>query len=1125
MLGTLYACALFFFILQSTITRGNGITVGARFVRCVVVWINTSSVHPKQRVVMSSRMASVPVEEDGDGRVKSLIVARRFHPSSVLLTTYIDNLNGSLPRPIVLQTSADASNSSYLHLLQTLYVAFPSSPLYPENPLEGLNVPGAIPIDTILADVIASTLRKHTTLYEAYKANALTVGFMLSADHGSESILRNLDARSPSAAIQRLRSGPYRSLARRIGHVVFRHLLLEATLLQSIHSASATAFLQLCGPPPPRPSPRRLSPSRKNLLIRKDLMYRTPSRRGVGTLRNPGLPPSHHLQHLSSSRLFSLIFSTHDYDRPPPFPARGKYYLRHRPRLPRRLLRLLPLLDQIIARLEMRSFRRILGLACPLQPSRNPAAFVALSSPPKRVAAFLFACARQILPRQVLGSLYNWDRFEKGVHHFVRRRYQNESFDVGRFFTHRFSVSAVEWLQCPASAPTGRVVHPTDLRFRKTHLKHFMVWIFRGLLLPLVQHNFYVTEVSTHGNRVFYFRREVWTRLVDPANNTMLRGEGQFSVLSKEHLAACTMQRETFLTRVGPRLFPYPVLLYHHMRFIPKKGSLRGIQRPRVKMLLGFQKGASKYRSAKTNKMKSVQLITRARASVKSLMNSIRQIVHSERKNQHSSSTIVFSLDDIYSRFLTLKSDWRQKGCPKMYACCVDITRSFDTIPLDFLFSEVIPTLFTRDRYVLLKYRLSKPDVTNGGIINRFAMHVCTEPGEEASFIRLLLENLASRHSGAIFSDLASVTAISRTDILSILQEFLTNNLISVPRRQRRRSETGFAVQCRGLPQGHQLSPLLTSLFYAHIEQHDLKEFLPQPMSRKQDTPPQEICKPDDSHLKDAVICLLMRFIDDTIFLSSDQKQALHFLKRMSKGWAASHGFSINMDKTRSSFARGEGAEGLINMPWCGLIIDTKTLELRADYSRYNPQGGRLRDVLMIEHDCHPGRVFMQRAWSCFHPKLHALLLDGQINSRRTIAINIYQAALLACLKLCAYATEIQLERGNTFHKVVTTTIPKFVSLVNRSVSSQKVRLLGCQFPFSVLEVRYLCAHSFYAAVTKKLQPRKALRPAIKMCTLSLQQIMASAVGELQKRGNDSIVASARTISNNNCRDLWSIQL
>lgn len=1116
-------------------------------------------------------------------RRKLLVIAHRFYPTATTFESYIRELNAHVPGTNITLRSANDS-PAYTRLLNDLFIAFPGKSTFPSTAAEGLNphARACIRIESIMEEVITTTLRRHPK-FAANNANVICNGFNFSREAGPGSIFRHLDAASPSAAVQYMRSPAFASLLSRVGHVIIRHVLCYSTLLVTITNktkrphptanSASTVFLQLCGPlvtPMDARKRRRLPHSHTNIIMKRDILYRTPSHRSTTSASendlqfhhnyNSGLPNAHFLQRLPSTisgarHVAALIFHNSgenrtlvtEYDklsarlRHVSKQRRGTQWLRARTSLPSRLRSLYPILQTVIQRTHQHSFRRILGKACPLPSDFRPGAtrglhnvqnLLNISTPPKQIAIYLLACSRQMFPLELFGSKANQLLFETAVNRFVRTRNQKESFDVRLFFSQRaLQITLIPWLH-RLGKNGEKVANPDDLRFRVQHINDLLVWMFRGVLIPLLHQSFYATEGNVHRNRIYFFRREVWTSLVDPATDAILRLNGQFSILSPDQLASRTVQRERALVSLGPRFSAYPVLLYHHMRHMPKKKSLRGIQRPRAKLLLGFRNSRSnvamRRRTGRAN-LRPIKIFTRARASTKSLMASISRVLQAEAQRHTSKvGAAVFSLDDIYAHFLNFKRAWQTSGKPKLYACCLDITKSFDTIPLRTLFADVVPSMFTQERYAIVKYRLSKPDIATGKVLHRFLTHVCTVPGEETSFTRLLRHGLSSCHAGGLFSDLASVTTLTRTEILAALKEFLTNNIIAVPRRSRKWSETGFAVQSQGLPQGHQMSPLLTSLFYAHVENQDMKEYL-----SKNGTQCLEGKRPREAHNhrqepnpNRTAVALFLRFVDDTFFLTSEREKARQFMKRMTEGWKASHGFSINGEKTRASFKAGfGGTEGIVLMPWCGLLVDISTLELRADYSRYRTEGGRLRDFLMVEHDWNPGLCFAERSWSCFSPKLHPLLLDGQINSRAAVVLNVYQAALLTCLKFCAYTIELNPTNTNFIRNVVQTATSKFVSLVRRSVSCRKARISNCHLPLSLPEVRYLCAHAFREGINQRLRRCQTLRDVAALCLSDLDDMLKGLASGLRDTTQVSVKSAARVVSAKYCRELWEIQL
>lgn len=1133
-----------------------------------------------------------------------LRVARRFFPDTVPFRQYIGDLRehkrlqlpGSRTSWLVLRppgANGGGSEEAVHRLVDRLYVAWPSGKSYPDGVVDSPRQGSSISMDLILQDVIVTTLRRHASSFDAQKANVLCNGFSLTSQHGKGSVLPNLDARSPSAQLQVLRSPAWKALLSRIGHVVVRHLLMNNVLLQS-HSH---AFLQLCGPPSRECSGEGrigLRRSNSDIVLKQDVLYRTPTHReddfsrairrakkGLGPCEkiplpyNDGLPISHHLQGLvadarTAAGLAIMIFSSpsrkgpsasgrptvdamhlQDFDRLATeingksvrTCERGIQWVRERRPLNKRLSRVVPILRRVIKKVNSVSLRRVLGRTCPLPVSARRCVadgsgscpeLIRMHSQPRHVANFLIVCVRHIVPTDIFGSSRNRYAFESNVRKLICRRLKRESFSIHRFCSQAgLRVTDVEWLY--RRGENGRrVCNPSDLKFRQKQLERLYSWLFHGVVLSIVNQNFYVTDGDLHRNRLFFYRREVWSRLVDIAHRNMLRGEKRFSPLSQDGLSDATSRRRSVIRSLGPRISPYPVLLYHQLRFVPKRFSLRGIQRPRGEMLYGFsgpQTATVDRLSRARPKLQGMKSIAKAKGSMKKLFRHILKVLASEASEAAVLGASVFSLDDIYAKMISLKAKWRHCNCPAMYVCCVDIATSFDTIPLKALFSDVIPELLSKERYACLRYRVSKASISREGVSQRYLVHVCSEPGEETSFKRIVQEKLSRLHSRAVFTDLVQLTTLSRDQILLALREFLSNNLIAVPRRSRRGSEKGFALQTRGVPQGHSLSSLLTSLFYAHVEKHDLTEFVGDTDSREDSqgrkrsassarwaAEKQDSCQGNPN--------LLMRQVDDTIFMTTSKEEAERFLWRMRKGWESTHGFRVNVGKTRCNFPSGIKAreEGTL-MPWCGLFVNTETLEITVDYTRYGQnEGGCLRDSVFVEHEAEVGRIFADRARTCFKPKLHPVLLDAQINSRATIALNVYQAALLSCLKLSSYASII-LPTADHLTLVVQEMVGCFVGITYRSLTSKVADGHSSRFPFSPMEVRFLATHAFHRGITKRLARARRMGTRAALCVAMLKEKLSGATKKVISHRDSRLVDLAESISKHRCHVLWKLKL
>lgn len=1180
-------------------------------------------------------------------------IASRFFNVVQPLRAYVAQINATLPETglkIELERPDDAPHAAYLKLLDTVLVAWDLAPVVPPGVVEGIATWGLVSLEDILASVIHSSLRKWPRGYDAQNHNVLCNGFSVGYPGGPGSVLRNLDSRASSGAVQTLRSPPWRRLLGRLGRVVASHLLSNASLLvpattdfaankrtrtgsvvsKTDDRAFCSVFMQISGTFPWQSSAGNRNSSLRtasNVVLKRDLMYHcalsgdavsrgegpipvqqpavTPGARNtvpqtpqvqpitktvppVSRVLNEGLPRSSPLQNLSADegsaiRLFHTVFSParrpaieswHPSSRQDALRKRGRQEsfapainrsclprskrhrvgstraalyeasgsLSSRRSVPYRMRPLLPVLQKVISRTARRSFRQVLGEQCPLPvavthlangagANCNPRALVRMFTKPKRVARFLIHSIRQMLPQFVFGSARNQELFERAVHVLVRRRMQNEIFDVDQFFSQQgLKVTSMRWLDRPGSSGNW-VCNPSDLVFRKAQVRSLLTWLVRDVLLPLLYQNFYVTESEMHRNRMLFYRREVWAQLTDLTMHKMMRSDRrQFIVLTKSTLAGAMRQRDETLLRLGEGMSPHPVLAYHHIRFVPKWSGARGIQRPRVKLLRGFlgRNVRSSYKHASGRSVQQSAVLRNARYGLKKFYSNAHDILSSESQLQPKTLGVsVFSSDAIYSKFLRLKRVWRAAGRPRMYMVCMDITRSFDTVPLETLIADVLPSVLSRERYIVLRYAVVKRNISNERRTLRIASYVCQEPGEETSFLRLLREKLSSLHRGAIYVDLVQATTVYRSDLIEGLRELLSNNIVSVPRRNRKRSEAAYAVQGQGLPQGNPLSPMLTSLFYGYVEANDLCQFWDaQRLQAKTGT---DIDSSSNKTPQNFEACpsLFMRQVDDTLYLSADVAQAGRFARRMVKGWDSRYGFVINGEKTRANFAAGVGgAEDMSTIPWCGYLIDTNTLEVRGDYSRYGQGvGGRLRDSLSIDFGRHPGRMFAEKAWTCFRPKLHPVLLDSQINSRPTVALNVYQASLLTALKVCSYLLHSLPYRPEYFAHITLTTLLKLSDLVRRTASSSNAIREGCRLPLSPAEVRYLSVHAFHSAVRQRLMSHSRARSSARIAAQRLEVALREAQVGLQKQRDASETTMAAAVMHCASARLWSVRL
>lgn len=81
---------------------------------------------------------------------------------------------------------------------------------------------------------------------------------------------------------------------------------------------------------------------------------------------------------------------------------------------------------------------------------------------------------------------------------------------------------------------------------------------------------------------------------------------------------------------------------------------------------------------------------------------------------------------------------------------------------------------------------------------------------------------------------------------------------------------------------------------------------------------------------------LLVRFIDDMLFISTSYSKATQFLERMLPGFPE-YGIEISLRKVATNFYHPlvcQKLDSSKHFPWCGLLVNTESLEIAADHTR-----------------------------------------------------------------------------------------------------------------------------------------------------------------------------------------------
>ncbi|XP_066441060.1 telomerase reverse transcriptase isoform X3 [Eleutherodactylus coqui] len=356
----------------------------------------------------------------------------------------------------------------------------------------------------------------------------------------------------------------------------------------------------------------------------------------------------------------------------------------------------------------------------------------------------------------------------------------------------------------------------------------------------------------------------------------------------------------------------------------------------------------------------------------------------------------VFGLDGIYKKWRTFVLKLKESNAKNVnvYFVKTDIKEAYDTIPhskLQEVISKVLSPV-TEEAYCIRCYAVLWMD-SRGRIRRSFKRH------------SLSLKENSSK-------------------LLAFFQQRILNHVVRINDR--------YYMQCCGIPQGSTLSALLCSLCYGDMENKLLCGI------------------PENG--------VFMWLIDDFLLVTPRLEQAKRFLRVLAAG-IPEYGCTVRLDKTVVNFAIDDipGLSSVQQLPahslfrWCGLLLDTQTLEVFCDYSSFSCTS--IRSSVSFCHSSKASENLRHKVLNLLRLKCHGLFLDLQINSVRTVHINAYKILLLQAYR---YGPEYGKD-NNTIHK-------RFHACVSRLPFHQSIK----NNPSFLLHVISDTASCFYMLLKEK---------------------------------------------------------
>ncbi|XP_063154803.1 telomerase reverse transcriptase [Candoia aspera] len=643
-----------------------------------------------------------------------------------------------------------------------------------------------------------------------------------------------------------------------------------------------------------------------------------------------------------------------------------------------------------------------------------------------QVYTFVRECLERVVPPALWGSNHNKCRFYKNVKKFI---------SLGKFamfsleeLTWKMRVSDCAWLRL--TKESGHFVPASEHRFREELMSKFLYWLTDCYVSELLRCFFYITETTFQKNLLFFFRKAVWSKL---------QSIGIRSHLAKVQL--CPLLKEEIEVLQQRKCVP----LASKLRFIPKPNGLRPVVK--LNSVVGAETFYRKSRGKKAQRF-NVQL------------KNIFSVLNYERmKNPALLGSSVFGKEGIYAVWKKFVSKVLESNAemPRFYFVKADVTGAYDTLPHNKLI-EVILQALAPDRnttYSIRRYAVIMR--SRSGCVRRlYKRHVSTN-NEFISGMKQFVSHLQQSTSvrNAVIVEQSVSLKESSSSLCEFFLQLIHNNILKI--------EDRYYVQRCGIPQGSILSTLLCNFCYGDMENKLL-------------------CNVQ----KDGV---LMRLTDDFLLVTPHLAQAKTFLRTLTKG-IPEYGFVINPSKTVVNFPVDEHVPGCLEfkqlpahcvIPWCGLLINTQTLEIYCDYSSYACTS--IRSSLSFNFTRKAGVNMRNKLLAVLQLKCHPLFIDLQINSLKTVCINIYKILLLQAYRF--HACVLQLP----FHQHIKNNPSFFLMVISDSASccfSVLKAKNADSIPLTYKVVQWLSYHAFSTKLANHRVIYKCLLVPLKQCKIRL---------------------------------------
>uniref|UniRef100_A0A8C2PCR6 Telomerase reverse transcriptase n=1 Tax=Capra hircus TaxID=9925 RepID=A0A8C2PCR6_CAPHI len=237
------------------------------------------------------------------------------------------------------------------------------------------------------------------------------------------------------------------------------------------------------------------------------------------------------------------------------------------------------------------------------------------------------------------------------------------------------------------------------------------------------------------------------------------------------------------------------------------------------------------------------------------------------------------------------------------------------------------------------------------------------------------------------------------------------------------------------------------------------------------------------------------------------------------------YGCQVNLRKTVVNFPVEPGALGGVAplqlpahclFPWCGLLLDTRTLEVHGDHSSYARTS--IRASLTFTQGFKPGRNMRRKLLAVLQLKCHGLFLDLQVNSLQTVFTNVYKIFLLQAYRFHACVLQLPFSQpvGSSpafFLQVIMDTASRGYTLLKARNAGASLGARGASGLFPSEAAHWLCLHAFLHKLARHRATYNRLLGTLRIAQARLRrQLPGPTRAALEAAASPAVTADFKTI-------------